>query len=373
MSTRRGWIVFAAFALVVIAIGSWIASRDADTSGPSTFSRRASGWRVARAYLEARGAEIHLLDRPFEPKDIRGTLVLAFPWLRRELTFDADVYARWVRRGGTLLVGYGSRVPDVTETEVLTALDAALVRHRGREAGSHAEWKLWSEEIWRLEADETLTGMPAKPVLLRSLTETAMPDPELRVLFRMQDDKGRPRPVIWAQSLGKGKVVFLPFEVFSNGWLQEEGNADLLETLHAWLGPVFTFDEYHHGLSAASAPLDAAAARVFDATLLQLLLLYGLAAWAAVRRMGRAWREPAVRAGSVAPFLVGLGRLHHRLGHHADAARLLLARWRDLDPTLADPAQGREWTERADGADEKELVALAVDVLRQRDRRRTWT
>ena len=35
--------------------------------------------------------------------------------------------------------------------------------------------------------------------------------------------------------------------------------------------------------------------------------------------------------GSTGSFLLGLGALHHRLGHHAEAARRLLERVRELD------------------------------------------
>jgi hypothetical protein len=52
------------------------------------------------------------------------------------------------------------------------------------------------------------------------------------------------------------------------------------------------------------------------------------------------WSDPPVRSGSAATFLRGLGALHQRLGHEREAAVLLVARARELDPRIPerDPA-----------------------------------
>jgi hypothetical protein len=67
--------------------------------------------------------------------------------------------------------------------------------------------------------------------------------------------------------------------------------------------------------------------------------------------------------GSAGSFLLGLGVLHHRLGHHAEAARRLLERTRELHRDLDLPA---ELDRRAASAGPRELVALARDVASRR-------
>jgi hypothetical protein len=121
---------------------------------------------------------------------------------------------------------------------------------------------------------------------------------------------------------------------------------------------VWTFDEFHHGLLA---PADAAAGsgRSFDSYLLHVAFLYLLAVFAAIRRFGPAWSEPPVIAGSTAAFLVGLGGLHHRLGHHREGARQLVDRAREIDPRLPIPPGTVEAAARADS---KAFLSLARGI-----------
>ena len=73
--------------------------------------------------------------------------------------------------------------------------------------------------------------------------------------------------------------------------------------------------------------------------------------------------ELATVAGSAAAFLLGIGALHHRLGHHAEAARLLLRRARELDRGLQLPP---DLDRLAASAGPRELVELATLVARRR-------
>src|ERR1700730_1149008 len=100
-----------------------------------------------------------------------------------------------------------------------------------------------------------------------------------------------------------------------------------------------------------------------DVLLAHLGLLYLLAVFALLRRQGPAWREAAPAAGSAGAFLLGLGPLHDRLGHHAAAAWMLLARSRELDRDLALPA---DLERRAAAAGREELLALAREVAHLR-------
>lgn len=155
-----------------------------------------------------------------------------------------------------------------------------------------------------------------------------------------------------------GRVVVLPADALCNSRLGEAGNADLLESLLVNLGPRWAFDEYHHGLVTAPGS-NAGLGRAADLLLAHLVLLYLLAVLALARRQGPAWHEPATIAGSAATFLLGLGALHHRLGHHAEASRLLLRRARELDRGLELPP---ELDRQAANAGPRDLVEVARQV-----------
>src|SRR5262249_21634621 len=136
---------------------------------------------------------------------------------------------------------------------------------------------------------------------------------------------------VFEMTAGTGRVVVLPAEALSNARLFEAGNADLLEALSRALVEPWGFDEYHHGLSMPAPDVAPQSTLAFDVVLLHLVLLYALAASGLVRRFGPAWAEPSSMTGSTGTFLLGLGTLHHRLGHHHAAARLLLERAQQLD------------------------------------------
>jgi hypothetical protein len=90
-----------------------------------------------------------------------------------------------------------------------------------------------------------------------------------------------------------------------------------------------------------------------------LAVLYLVALWTLSRRFGPAWSEPPAVTGTTGSFLLGLGALHHRLGHHREAAERLLERVRELDPGADLAGLGP-----ADGP--RELVALARRVAARR-------
>jgi hypothetical protein len=159
-----------------------------------------------------------------------------------------------------------------------------------------------------------------------------VPPDGAQVLFRDRDG----RPAAFSYSRWAGRLVVLPASALSNARIAEDGNGDLLESLVAAFGSEWAFDEFHHGLvSPAAVATGTGATRALDLVLLQLALLYALAVLAVSRRFGPAWSEPRVVAGSAASFLRGVGALHHRLGHHRDAARLLVERARQMHPRVA--------------------------------------
>ncbi|HET9767376.1 MAG TPA: hypothetical protein VFS60_11050, partial [Thermoanaerobaculia bacterium] len=159
-----------------------------------------------------------------------------------------------------------------------------------------------------------------------------------------------------------GRVVVLPAELLANARLREPAHAALLETLRGWLDAPWRFDEYHHGLGApGQREAPTAVGRGLDLLLLQLLLVYLVAALALGRRLGPAWRESAPLAGSAGSFLLRLGTLHHRLGHHRDGAVLLLRRAAELDRRHAPDEGLQALAARGDAA---ALVEVGQSVAR---------
>lgn len=353
MSRRRMGLVAGAVLLAGLA---FLLAGSGGSARGSALSEGPGGWLAARLYLEARGVEVALLDRPLDRFPDKGVLVVAFPWQLGMLIDGGEVLRNHLRRGGDLVVAYSGEATNVAEMIALDTVAGEPKEVREPPVAPWA-WRRFVEEEWELRPEKGWEQ--ARPVRVwapRFLPEVPK---DAQVLFR---GPGGEAVVFAFRSLG-GRVVVLPTDALANARLAGEGNADLLETLAARLGGGWTFDEYHHGLVAADAVDSTVPGAVVDLLLVQLLLLYGFAAWALARRFGPAWEEPPVIAGSTAAFLRGLGALHHRLGHHRDAALLLLRRARELDRDLAVP---ETMERRAMNADAGDLLALARSLARLR-------
>jgi hypothetical protein len=381
VSRRQSWLLAAAGVLAAAMI--WIAAAGEGGRG-SALSRGPEGWLAARRYLESRGAEVRLLDAPpaadraAEPE---GVLVEVFPWSapvpagRR-----ASALARRLAAGGDLVIAYSGGY-DPREDRVLEALGIGLVAVRDEPPLGPLAWRRDARLSWRLMPETGIEpgaadSAPApEPGAAAGTAVVALPAPrwaprapaEAEVLYRSPDGT----PLVFALERTSGgkraRLAVLPAAALANAGLAGAGNADLLEGLLAAFGRRWAFDESAHGLAAPGAgdPDAERAGRAFDLVLAHLALLYLLAVAALARRFGPAWREPPVATGSTAAFLLRLGALHHRLGHHRDAAARLVERWRELHPRHAVPAA---LARRAEEADADGLVAVAR-ALARRDRR----
>ena len=366
------WLAVAALflataALTVVLLGGRGGSRG------STISRGPGGWLAARRYLQARGARVTLISEPLaryvqeqaaEPGEPAapppprrragpGVLALVFPWQTLPAGDLEEPIEAHLGRGGDVVLAYSGEA---------AGAERLLDAWRWDRAGDVplAPWRWWSftHREWLLRPAPGAAGGGGRP--LRVWAPRALPrvGPAATVLFTTPEGK----LAVAVYRHHGGRVVVLPADALSNARLGEAGNADLLETLLRNLGPRWAFDEIHHGLvtaSAARGPLGRAA----DLLLAHLVLLYLLAVLALARRQGPAWREPATVAGSAAAFLLGMGALHHRLGHHAEAARLLLRRARELDRALQLPP---DLDRQAASAGPRELVEIATQVARRR-------
>ncbi|MEM8997436.1 MAG: DUF4350 domain-containing protein [Acidobacteriota bacterium] len=322
------WILGAAALLAVYAL------LPAAGAPSSALSRESAGWWAARAYLEARGVEVEILDAPLDTVNEEraggppGVLVLALPWQRGPgLDLDTPL-RRHLRDGGDILLAYDGVDGSPARSLVYDALGL------GPEFDLRGDPPLGPRAWWRYQK-ETFVLEPAGPGGAPRLEIPAFrmaPEAPLDadVLYTLEDDASA--PLIFELERHGGRVLAMPSALFTNAHLAEHGHADLLEgVVERFPGP-WRFDEYHHGLVRPEL-LEAADTRyAWDLFVGHLVVFYLLALLALGRRFGPTWRDETLRTGSASDFLRSLGVLHHQLGHHRDAARRLLERTRRLAP-----------------------------------------
>jgi len=376
MTVGRRPSIVAALVLGVLALAGLVAlaGRSGEAQG-SSISRGPGGWLAARKYLEARGAQVTLWREPLDRFSGRGTLVVTFPWQHGATYEAADLITEHLQRGGDVVLAWSGTANNAGEVLALEGLGLDLQEVRQAPLGPFA-WRKFVREEWDLRpedakgrgfplsrVDESAGGRGGQGVrVLRVWAPRQMPalpaNPE--VLYRTPT--GRPAVVRIRRS--RGSLWVLPADALANARLGEAGNADLLELLLARLGKQWTFDEYHHGLVAVEGEGDEAFLRILDLVMIHLAVLYLLAALTLGRRFGPPWREPPVVTGSVGTFLLGLGTLHHRLGHHREAARRLLERTREIAPDLQIPESLARLAADAGPRDLVEVARHLVEIRR---------
>jgi hypothetical protein len=320
----------------------------------SALSRGPNGWLAARRYLEARGVQVTLLGEPLDHLDAGGSqggvLVSTFPWQNGgTLAEAAEGLEDHLRRGGDLVLAYSGEMGNPGEIVALERLGLPLAEVR-KATLDPIRWRRFAAREWSLQPVAAPGAAPVRVWAPRWAPEAPK---GAKALFRTPGGHA----AIAVLRRHRGRVFLLPADAFANARLADPGhpgNADLLETLRRRLGDRWIFDEYHHGLiSGSPAAGTIALGRTLDLILLHLGALYLVALWTLSRRFGPPWSEPSAVTGSAGSFLLGLGALHHRLGHHAEAARRLLERVRELDRDADIPA-------------ELERVALAREVALRR-------
>jgi hypothetical protein len=365
VSNRRMIVALALLLGAGALLGVLLSRRDLPRG--SSLAPTPQGWLAARRYLEQRGAEVTILREPFErsgesasdPNAPPGVLVLAFPWQSLALGDPTGAVDDHLRRGGDVVLAYSGDVADNAQ-RLPVELDWKPARKMRL---SPWAWRQDASLEWALTP--AVAGLPPVRVWAPRLLPTVPPNAE--ILYKTP--AGRPAVAVFRRL--HGRVISMPADLLSNSRLASEGNADLLETLLARCGNVWTFDEFHHGFGVTEVTTsDLHISRSIDLLLLHLALLYALTVVALARRQGPAWREPRPVAGSAAGFLRGMGALHENLGHQREAARRLLARSRELAPGLAVPAELERWAATsAPSSDEDSARFLTFAKLLTRRRR----
>ena len=355
-SARRR-VAWLGFWLVATLVAGLLIQGRRGLAGPSTLSSRSDGWILARSYLEARGQDVQTIATPLDRRlhdTVRSgeTWVLGFPFQRAALTFDPTVLRDHLQAGGSVLLAYSNgRHPGRAEARTLS------------EFGPGEPWELVTSSLrpteWmktRRAPEQLVPTFEGEALRVRSLRWFPNFPPGTEVLYHTASGE----PVVGRWRVGAGTILVMPAELLSNGRLGTASGPSWLETLSTTLPEPWVFDEYHHGLVDPALAREQVREGVgLDALLLQIGLVYLAFVWAWGRRMGPAWRQRSTRAASADDFLLGLGEQHHRLGHHAAAAELLLERAALLDPRVEIDDSLRA---RAVAADARELVTLCNEL-----------
>lgn len=349
-------------ALALLLLWLFVSSGAGGSSG-STLSRAALGWRGLAATLDELASARTLTSWPEEGEPLElsrdETLVIAFPWLRQS-EHHFEQITDFVRRGGRLILAYDGTEPGLAEWQLGDAM--GLETESVEASSSLLPWS-WRQE--QRESSHARRGRAASLTTTRLRYVVRPPvSPATRVLAGSDTE-----PVVSTFPLGRGSVRMLPTSALANAFLHRRGNAELLLE---WIeeGPeTWVFDELHHGFGELPAA-EREASRFLDRMILQLLALYVAALVAFAWRFGPTWKERAPAVDSHREFLLGLGELHGRLGHEAQAARQLADRWTRYAPNRFTDAEADELTRLAARGDLLEVARRAQQDSRFSGERR---
>lgn len=311
--------VLSAGLTLVVVLGAALGQGDRLAASGSSVARGSGGWLVAREYVGRKGSPTRMRRTPVRAGSLEGVFVTAGSLSSRFSSEETSALQAFVDSGGRWLWGYSRAEADLVDGGKLgvrfrPCRDAAIsidpVQYRAEAAGlPHAT------------AD-------SRVVTIRPVRLCPTPQSGDVVLFRSPGGE----PVGLIRASGRGEIVVVPDETFSNGRLLNEGNAAALEGLRQRFGDSvpWVFDEHHHGLTEGPSVEGGRARRGFALFLIQSLLAYGLFALASARTFGPQWPEEAPLAGATTPFLRAVAAIHDRLGHHGEAADRLRERAREV-------------------------------------------
>ncbi|HZY87885.1 MAG TPA: DUF4350 domain-containing protein [Gemmataceae bacterium] len=318
MSRFVAWLVVVALlgAFGAVVVGALRERAAAGQGMPpySVYSEAGDGLGEAAHLLRQLGWETMALTRPAQVGQHRGLLVLLEP--ERSAGFgeegglsevDAGNLLRWVEAGNTLL--FASR----RNTALHRALGLTVTE------GPRAEGDGWTA------VDRGAAGGYTAGIEHLSVGSAATLQGGGLPLWYVKD---RPGAVLLRRGAGRVVVLASPALLSRRGLVRSDGeprddNAVFLynvASLDARDGKVY-FDEYHHGLRAASGFWGYLAYHGRRWALLPLLVVAGVWAWTWAVRLGPAVPPRRADSADAVDYASALGRLYQGAG-----ARRLLAR-----------------------------------------------
>jgi hypothetical protein len=280
----------------------------------SVYSEGSEGLAEAAALLSRLGWESVALTRPIHLTEHRlqtdTLLILADPELSALMPFDspdlskADVEGllHWVEHGNTLLF-CGRQMTGIHRALSVTVVHDERVSPDQQPAVAVGEAGGYTEGIDRLVVE-------GRDVLQ---SEAGLP------LWWLGDEPGA---VVIRH--GKGRVVLVadPSLLTWRGLRRSDNGMFLanVAALHARDGRVY-FDEYHHGLRSGGGFWGYLHAHRVHGTILLILVVFAMAAWGLMVRLGRAVPVPPASHADAVDYASAVARIYQRAG-----ARHLLAR-----------------------------------------------
>ncbi len=301
MRGARGWAIVAL--LVIGVFVAVFASRQTpDSPEHSSNSDAANGTSALRLFAAAMGHPTDQVAGSFSLPASDGMMFVFTP----TAPFTTDEAARtvsWIRQGGSLI--YASESGD-------TELDNAL-------------------GIQRLRGLVSTTKVQAAGPVAAGVTQVqggALSQPLSTAANQVAILRSGPYAVACLQRLGSGSVVVLadPLEL-ANGYLDKADNGRLAADLLGLTGasaPV-TFDEYHHGLTAAELSPQAWILTAWGAALLWLLVAVFFGLLLRGRRFGPLIPRRVAASRAEAEWTVAVGELLRRAGARAVTLGVLAA------------------------------------------------
>lgn len=350
MSRSRWWLVVGVLVAAMLAFVGLLGSTTR-VEGASALSRRPLGLWTAARYLESRGATVELRDATLLAQRPSGTLLLAFPARSPFTPEELVALRRHLGQGGVVVLACSGQAAGPAEEQAVDELGVELEQVRDNPHLWPRAWWRFERAEWRLAAGE---GEAARTIVMRAPRFLPVRTGQRTVFLRGPAGE----EVGFSFTLRRGLVVAVPAELLANCRLAQPGAVDLLEGLAGALPGRWELDEWRHGLRPSTAATRWSGSLAFDLLLVQLALVYAAAVWMLGRPLGTPWREEVVAQGSVASFLVSLGRLHDRLRHHREAGLVMVQRAAELDAEAGKRLPPSE-AEVADGA---ELLVLAARV-----------
>lgn len=338
---------------LVVVLGIALGQGDHLAASGSSVARGSGGWLVAREYVGRKGSPTRMRRTPVTAGTLEGVLVTAGRLSSHFSGEETRALRAFVDNGGRWLWGYGRAESDLVDGEKLG------VRFRPcRDAVTSID-----PARYRAEA----AGLPhattdSRVVTIRPVRLCPTPVSGDVVLFTSPGGE----PVGLIRASGRGEIVVVPDETFSNGRLLNEGNAAVLEGLRQRFGDPapWVFDEHHHGLTEGPTVEGGRARSGFTLFLIQSLLAYALFALASARSFGPQWPEETPLAGATTPFLRAVASIHDRLGHHGEAADRLRERAREVLGIPVSVQPGPRMTDR------ERLMATAHAMDDEQNRRK---